>query len=224
MAKRIPFLKNPFIRIILLYGSLALLFGLTIPFLFRDDFKQYIIDLGPLGPLAVIAYTVTSHVLAPVTGAPAMIASFVIYGLHKTMLYEFIASIISAAIAYQIARHYGRKLIKRILGTKSMEDIDAFVAKKGIKVLILTRVLGIGIFDIISYAAGIAKIPFVPYMVITVTTNALLRVVYIYLLRDIDFGSVQGLATWFGLLLVIGTALTLVIRKYLYKGLRTGSS
>lgn len=216
--------KNPLIRIILLYGSLALLFGLTIPFLFRDDFKQYIINLGPFGPFAVIAYTVTSHVFAPVTGAPAMIASFVIYGLHKTMLYEFIASMISAAIAYFIALHYGRRLVKRLIGPKAMEDIDAFVAKKGINVLILTRVLGIGIFDIISYAAGIAKIPFIPYMVITVTTNALLRVVYIFLLRDIDFNSVQGLATWFGLLLVIGTALTLVIRKYLYKGLRTKSS
>lgn len=216
--------QKPLVRLILLYGSLTLLFGLTIPLLFRDDFKQYIIDLGPLGPLAVIAYTVVSHVLAPVTGAPAMIASFVIYGLHKTMLYEFIASMISATIAYFIARHYGRKLIKRLLGPKSMEDIDAFVTKKGIKVLILTRTLGIGIFDIVSYAAGIAKIPFIPYMLITLVTNALLRVIYIILLRDIDFSSIQGVATWFGLLLIIGTVLTFIIRKYLYRGIRTRSS
>lgn len=208
---------KPLLKIVFVYGLLLLIFAALLPLLFREDFQQYIIDLGPFGPIAVIVYTIASHVLAPVTGAPAMITSFVIYGFAKTMLYEYIASIISSVISYHIARHYGRKVIRKLVGEQPLKDIDAFVAHSGLKVLIITRLFGITIFDIVSYASGIAKIPFKPYFFITITTNALLRIIYIIALRDLDFTTLRGLGTWFGLILVIGTVLTYLIRRYLLR-------
>ncbi|MDP2926858.1 MAG: VTT domain-containing protein [bacterium] len=205
------------VKILLVILVLYLVLGLLIPILTSQDFRRFVQSLGPAAPLIVILYIVISHVFAPLAGTPGVLLGVAVFGIYQTMFYLYLASAVSAAINFYISRRFGRKWVIRLVGEKTMAEINDFVGVFGTQILILSRLFGFAIFEVISYAAGLTNIDFRKYFLITLVFSSVSNLVFAFLFRDVDFSSGNSLILWLGILLVSGLIFSLFIKKYLSK-------
>lgn len=211
-------MKGKFKKIIIVASIFILLyvvFHFFLPVITGNEFRLFVKDLGALGPIAIIGYVVLSHIFAPVSGTPGAIVSLAIFGVYKTILFIYLASIISAAINFYIARKFGRHYVVKFVGKKTMQEVDEFVAVSGGKVLILARLFGFPVFDVLSYAYGLTTMPFKKYYAITLFFSLFPNIIFTYLYKDIDFTKPTGALLWLGGLLIIGVVFTFVLKRSL---------
>lgn len=190
---------------------------LLVPELTSEEFKAFVDGFGIFGPIAVIGYIIFSHILAPVAGTPVVFSSIAIFGIYETMLYIYIGGIISAAVNFFISRKLGRAFVIRFVGAKTMREIDEFAESSGTVSLILSRLLGFAIFEVISYAAGLTNISFKKYFIITVIFSGIPGLVFAFLFKDVNFSAAGGIFVWIGLLAVTGIIFSFLLKKYLVK-------
>jgi len=210
MNSKVVSLLKVTIVILILTAVLQIL----LPAMNSNSFVSFIERIGLLGPLIVIAYTVISHVIAPVAGSPGVVLGFTVYGVYWGSLYLYIASLISAVINFWIARKFGRKWVIKLVGNKSMSEVDQFVNVTGTKVLILARVFGFSLFEFISYAAGLTKISFSKYIIVTALFSSIPNLIFIFFFQNIDFESQTGFILWLGSLIITGVLFSIFFRRF----------
>lgn len=187
-----------------------------IPVINTPEFRLFIDQIGFWGYLIVIGYIVLSHVFAPISGTPALAFSMAIYGLSTGMWLLYYAGLISCVINFYISRKYGRSLIKKFVGEEGMKEVDDFTAVGGEGVLFISRLLGFSLFDFISYAAGLTKIPFKSYFAITAIASLITNSVILFIFRDIDFTTEEGLTIWLISIAVAAVISGAVIKLYIH--------
>jgi uncharacterized membrane protein YdjX (TVP38/TMEM64 family) len=187
--------KNKKIIIIVLTSvGMAAFFFLTwwsYPYLPSDKLRAFIEDAGALGPLALMAYVVLAHVIAPLGGLPAFIVGVAVFGLFQTIVYIYVASMVSAVINYYISRTFGRPLVRLLVGVKGIEKVDEWTSVLGRKILLAGRVFGLFLFEEISYAAGLTAINFRDYMTITALGTAVPSALLLISFRNANFNSAE---------------------------------
>lgn len=205
------------IKAIVVVSMLVVAFNLLLPSITSEEFKLFTKNLGVFAPLIVILYTVASHVFAPIAGSPGIVLSMAIFGIYQTVFYLYIASLISAVINFWISRRYGRKWVSKFVGNSTMSEIDEFTKSEGKEVLWIARLFGFTLFELISYAYGLTNMKFKDYMIITTLGNIPSSLMMLFLFRNTDFESTQGLYIWLGSLIVTGSIFAYFIKKYIKK-------
>lgn len=203
------------VKVLLVIIVLYLVLGLLIPVLTSQNFRKFVQSLGPAAPLVIILYIVVSHVFAPLAGTPGVLLGVAVFGIYQTMFYLYLAGIVSAAVNFYISRRFGRKWVVKLVGEKTMTEINDFVGAFGTQILILSRLFGFAIFEVISYAAGLTNIDFKKYLLITLIFSSVPNLVFTFLFRDADFSSGNNLILWLGTLLISGLIFSLFVKKYL---------
>ncbi|NQU78038.1 TVP38/TMEM64 family protein [Candidatus Falkowbacteria bacterium] len=203
------------IILLVIVGSFAL--NLFLPKLTSDEAREFVRGLGFWGPLVVILYIIISHIIAPVSGAPMMVLGIALFGIYEVTIYSYLAGIISAVIAFYISRRFGRIWVLKLVGQKTMEEIDDFVEYAGTEMLILSRLFGFSVFDVISYAAGLTKVSFRKYFIITLVFSIPARVVFAFVFRNVDFGTMTGIIIWVGTLGFFAVLFSLFVKMYMNK-------
>ncbi|OGG02905.1 hypothetical protein A2W14_00105 [Candidatus Gottesmanbacteria bacterium RBG_16_37_8] len=140
-----------------------------------------------------------------------------IYGVKTGMFLLYVASLISATINFWISRKFGRKLVTKLVGEKSMKEVDEFTSVEGKQVLIISRLFGFPIFEFISYAAGLTNISFKNYFVITAIASILTNIAAYLVFRNINFQSETGIMVWIGSIVGTGLIFGFFIKSYLKK-------
>lgn len=191
--------------------------NLVLPKLTSDEARGFVGDLGILGPAAVMVYIIFSHIVAPISGTPMMVLSIALFGLNEALFYTYLASLASSIIVFYISKKFGRKWVFKLVGEKTMKKIDDFVEYAGVDMLILSRLFGFSIFDIVSYAAGLTRISFKKYFFITLVCSIPARIVFGYFFRNVDFGSLGGVIIWVGTLGLFAILFSLVVKMYIRK-------
>lgn len=191
--------------------------AILIPLIISDGFKDFTASLGFFGYFIVIGYTVLSHVFAPLAGTPGVLLGVTIYGVKTGMFLLYIASLISATINFWISKKFGRKLVTKLVGEKSMKEVDEFTSVEGKQVLIISRLFGFPIFEFVSYAAGLTNISFKDYFIITAIASVFTNLLAYFVFRNIDFQSETGILTWIGSIIVAGIIFGFFIKSYLKK-------
>lgn len=129
--------------------------------------KNAIETAGPFGPLAIILSILLTNVIAPLGAAPFLFAGFLAYGREVVWL-SYISAVLASIINFWLARRYGRNLVVKLAGHEPVQKVDSFTSKYGLITLSLLRLVLSEQHDVISYAAGLTKIPFIPYFLISV--------------------------------------------------------
>lgn len=208
---------NMIFVLIALVALYFLLRYVLVPVINSDEFKVFIEEIGAWGYLIIIFYIVISHVFAPIMGTPGVLLGVSIYGLDIALTLLYIASLISSTINFYISRIYGRKWVIKLAGEKSMNKIDEFVQMEGKTILILARLFGFSFFDVISYAAGLTKMDFKTYFIITAITSAVVNIASRFIFGNLDMATGTGIFIWFISVfatgLIFGTILTIYIKK-----------
>lgn len=170
-------------------------------------------EAGWYGPFLVGFFILLTQVFAPLSGTPVMIVGIKLYGYPQAMGLLYISCLLSAVINFWIARLYGRTLVKRLVGEKSLKKIDELSEINEKALLISSRLLGYSFFDLISYAVGLTKIGFVKYFVYTAFLTLIPFAVQYFLFSNLDFNSLRGMVIYFASIAVAGA----IFARILYK-------
>lgn len=165
--------------------------------------------LGWWGFVFFIGIIITTQIFAPVSGTAFCLVGIKLYGYGVLMILFYVGSMIACVISFYIARRWGRRIVIKLIGEKSMNHIDQVTESHENSLLVVGRLLGFFFFDFVSYALGFTKISFKKYFTYTALLTIPPLVAQYFIFRNLDFTSFKGLAIWY-----ISTAITGILFAY----------
>lgn len=127
--------------------------------------------LGDDTTMAMFIYVVgatIATVIAPLSFLPAMPIAVALWGSFVAAVLSIIAWTLGAAIAFLLARKYGRPLVRRFVGEKKMAAFSELIPKKYFFVAVICMRIALPV-DLLSYVLGLLEvIRFWPYLAATI--------------------------------------------------------
>lgn len=170
-------------------------------FLSNEELLQAWLDqLGPVGPLAVIALNALQVVVAFVPGYAMMIAAGYLYGFPLGAIYGAIGMALGGVIAMALSRRYGRPLVVRMVGEDRMQRWEDVTHLNSLPIWFFLMLGPFG--DVPYYIAGLTTIAIWKIIAIAL----LLRTPSVTVAAAIGAGLVDWRSPW-----VIGGAALLMV-------------
>ena len=154
---------------IIAFVAVAITFIVSSYFSLRHaDFIKEIIEFnGFAGMAAYVLLEIASIVIVPITTFPLLPIAVVLWGSFVAAILNIIGWMIGAAIAFYLARRYGRPFVLRFIKTKHLIHLEKLVPEKNIFWSIVILRVSIPT-DILSYTLGLfTNIPINTYLVAT---------------------------------------------------------
>lgn len=130
-----------------------------------EDVSAVVKNAGALGPLVLILLKASTIVFAPISGSPLYPLSGALFGIGPGILYIFLGDLVGAVISFWISRHFGQKVVIRFLSKGNVAFLSTALEYIGtVKGLIITRVLFSPLPEVVSYAAGLSRLPFLTFI------------------------------------------------------------
>jgi uncharacterized membrane protein YdjX (TVP38/TMEM64 family) len=180
MTKHLKILRGISILMILLFGSIILLYLLQTKG--SDIVIQVIREQGLLGQAIYVLYIVAAVMFSPLNSVVIKPVVLVSYGFWTAVFLAFVGSMIGGTINYLLAKTYGRKIIKKLTGEEVLKKVDAFSKIAGWQSFLFLRVIGVNFYDYISYAAGIADINLRTFLLVTTPVNLVWKIIAFYII------------------------------------------
>ena len=122
---------------------------------------------GAWGPVLFVAGYVVGELLF-LPGLPLTLLGGLVFGPVWGTVYVWIAAMLSAALAFLVARHLARDTVERWMAhSPRLARIDAAIGRHGWRILMITRLVPLFPFNLQNYAYGLTRIPLWPYLVVT---------------------------------------------------------
>jgi uncharacterized membrane protein YdjX (TVP38/TMEM64 family) len=154
-------------------------------------FAAWVNGLGAWGPAVFIAgYAVATVAFIP--GALLTLAAGVVFGVVRGTVYTFFGATLGASGAFLVSRYLARGAVERRLeGRPRFAAVDRAVARQGWKIVVLLRLSPVFPFNLLNYALGLTRIPFLEYFLASV---AMLPGTLLYVYYGSAIGSLAALA------------------------------
>lgn len=155
------------LKIMIIMCFIAVVVFLTLKYDLRsftpEAIRDRIVAFGILAPVVFIAlYSLRPLVLFP--SSIFSLAGGLAFGTWRGGLYNYIGAIISAILAFSIARYMGREYVQRIMKGK-LRKFEDLMDREGFTIVFYLRFFAP--FDPLSYASGLSKISFRDHLVAT---------------------------------------------------------
>ena len=122
---------------------------------------QRVQDIAWLGPIFVAVYAVLAAFAAPVS--PLAYGAGAVFGVVRGTLFVLIASLLGASGGYFLARSAWSGVARRLLG-RFRGKLDGIGSGTVFLTALRVQLLPIVPFGIFNYAAGVAHVPFLPFI------------------------------------------------------------
>jgi uncharacterized membrane protein YdjX (TVP38/TMEM64 family) len=154
-------------------------------------FAEWVDGLGVWGPVVfVLGYAVAAVAFVP--GSLLTLAAGIIFGLARGTLYTLIGATLGASAAFLVARYLARgRIERRIEGNPRFAAIDRAVGREGFKIVALLRLSPVFPFNLLNYALGLTKVPFLQYAAASI---AMLPGTLLFVYYGKALGSLAALA------------------------------
>ncbi len=116
-------------------------------------------QIGPWGVLLFFGIMMVQCIVAPIPSELVQIVGGLIFGLILGSVYAFAGIMITAFIGYFIAIRGGAHVIEAAIGPKNVKPLERFIGRYGIWAMIFGRGIPIIPFDLVTYGAGLVKMP-----------------------------------------------------------------
>lgn len=137
-----------------------------------DYIRSLVQKAGPFGPLIFILAKISTIVIAPLGGSFLYLLAGPLFGFWKGLAYILAGDIIGGSTAFFLSRRFGRKILRYFLSEHGMGYVDDILCHIGTwKGFIYTRLIFIGMYDVVSYAAGLSTLSYTHYLIITVAMS-----------------------------------------------------
>lgn len=160
VLRRFLFLAALFALIVLLRAS-----GMG-QYLEPEKLRAWFAGFGLVAPLVYIGfYTVAPALMLP--GLPISMAGATVFGPVLGVVYTIVGATMGACVAFLIARYGARGWVERQLVGQRWKKLDGETAQNGWKAVAFTRLIPLFPFNLLNFAFGVTKIPFLQYAVAT---------------------------------------------------------
>lgn len=133
-----------------------------------EETQAIILSLGPFAPVGFMLVLAVVVVISPLPGWPLVVASPAMFGLVKGVLYSSLGVGLGAAIAFGLARRFGRPAVLRFWPEEKVAALEKKLSgRQQLLALFALRLMPISPFDLINYAAGLTSIPFRYFILVT---------------------------------------------------------
>ena len=129
--------------------------------------KTWVESFGVIAPLVYVGlYLISTVFFLP--GSPVTVLAGFVFGPLWGVFYASIASIISVACAFLVARYVARDLVEGwVKNNPQFRRIDEQVEEQGWRILMFTRLVPIFPFNLQNYAYGLTSIRFSTFVLIS---------------------------------------------------------
>lgn len=171
-----------------------------------DSLKQYILSYGALAPIISFVLMLVQSVAAPLPAFLITFSNAALFGWVWGAVLSWSSAMAGAALCFFIAKFLGRDVVERLTSKYAIDSIDDFFDKYGKYTILVCRLLPFISFDIVSYAAGLTSMKFLPFFIATGIGQLPATIVYSYVGGMLTGGAklfVTGLMILFALSVMI---------------------
>src|SRR5690554_2372135 len=128
---------------------------------------EFIDEYGAYAMVVSAVLMVFQSVAAPLPAFLITFANANLFGWWQGAILSWSSAMLGAIVCYYIARILGRDAVEKLTSKAGLDNIDAFFDKYGKHSILIARLLPFISFDIVSYAAGLTSIKFIPFFIAT---------------------------------------------------------
>lgn len=121
-----------------------------------DAVRATVESAGPWGPVVYVGLhvlltlvPVSKNLLAGVAGA--------LFGLAGGIALSWVASMVSAAVSFAIARRLGRSAVASMTGPR-LDRVEQLLRQQGLLAVVIARVTPVLPFTVVNYGAGVSAV------------------------------------------------------------------
>jgi uncharacterized membrane protein YdjX (TVP38/TMEM64 family)/rhodanese-related sulfurtransferase len=147
--------------------GLALLAAIAAAIVYRDRFdaaalESWVNSAGAAGPLLFMAlYALATVLFLP--GSVITLAGGALFGPVWGTLWNLTGATIGAALAFLVARYLGADWVARRAGPR-LQNLNDGVTAEGWRFVAFVRLVPLFPFNLLNYALGLTRIPFLAYV------------------------------------------------------------
>lgn len=123
-----------------------------------EQLRRLILGTGAWAPVVYVLAVVAEVMVAPVPGALLYAPGGAIFGGFLGGTLSLVGNVIGAALATWLGATLGARVKSRDESSK-LQQIAARVRERGLLVVVLLRINPLTSSDLVSYAAGLARVP-----------------------------------------------------------------
>lgn len=123
-----------------------------------DRIRDYVASWGSLGPLVYVVAVVIEVIVAPIPGTLLYAPGGAIFGGFLGGTLSLAGNVVGATIACLITRTFGERMSRR-LDASAMGVLAERIRRRGVWVVALLRLNPFTSSDLVSYAAGLVRVP-----------------------------------------------------------------
>jgi uncharacterized membrane protein YdjX (TVP38/TMEM64 family)/rhodanese-related sulfurtransferase len=148
----------------------ALFAAIALALLYRERLdpaalEGWVSAAGAAGPLVFMGlYAVATVLFLP--GSVVTLAGGALFGPLWGTLWNLTGATLGAVLAFLVARHLGADWVERRAGPR-LKRVNDGVASEGWRFVAFVRLVPLFPFNLLNYALGLTRIPFVPYLLAT---------------------------------------------------------
>ena len=181
------------------------------------DFKvmrDFVAEYGAYAAAVSFFLMIFQSVAAPLPAFIITLANANLFGWWKGAILSWSSAMAGAAICFYIARILGRDTAERLTSKTGLQSIDDFFSRYGTHSILIARLLPFISFDLVSYAAGLTSMKFLPFFIATGIGQLPATIVYSYV-GGMLTGGAHMLMT--GLLLLFALSAVIVMMRKMYR-------
>ena len=176
--------------------------------------SEWLNDQGMFGPLLLMLLMILAVVVGPIPTLPISAASGLVYGMFAGTAIAVIGALAGSLIAFYLARMLGRDAVQKKLKHNSMFSAQGSQRFLFFAVL-LTRLIPLFSFALVSYAAGVTAIHLWRYALATTVGMLPMTFVFAGLGQNFELNPMLTVIAAV-ILLVFMSILPLIIRPTRY--------
>jgi uncharacterized membrane protein YdjX (TVP38/TMEM64 family) len=123
-----------------------------------DGLRSELDSLGATAALVLVGLALV-HVIVPFPAEFPTAAAGFVFGFAIGFPLMVAAWTLSCLAAYALARVVGPPVLDRLFGRSRMEAADRLVARGGATILVVTRLVPLVPYNLVSFAAGATRVP-----------------------------------------------------------------
>lgn len=180
------------------------------------DFKvvrDFIDEYGTYAMLVSAGLMVFQSIVAPLPAFLITFANANLFGWWQGAILSWSSAMLGALICFYISRILGRDIVEKLTSKVGLRSIDRFFERHGKHSILIARLLPFISFDIVSYAAGLTSMAFIPFFIATGIGQLPATIVYSYV-GGMLTGGAQLLVT--GLLILFALSIFILLLRNMF--------
>ena len=168
-----------------------------------EQLREYLLGFGAWAPIVSGSLMVLQSLFVPLPAFVITFANGLLFGTIWGTLLSWSSAMVGAIVCYYISRLFGRPVVEKLVGGKSLDMTDPFFQRYGKHAVLIARLLPIISFDVVSYAAGLTAIGPWEFLLATGIGQMPATLVYSFLGQNMPRAARLGLWITLGVLALV---------------------